>query len=341
MTDNGLPDDGNNSAAHGGRLLAASRQFPGARLPWIDLSTGINPWPFPVPHLAPSAWARLPEPEEIADLERAAAAHFGVADPACVIAVPGSDLAMRLLPHCLDVRRMAIVGPTYGGHMEAWAGRQAVEISFDSLPDDVDGLTVVNPNNPDGRILSAEMLEAVRRQMVARGGILIVDEAFVDAVPEAGIGGPVHSGVVVLRSFGKFFGLGGLRLGFIVADPALARRIRTQLGAWPVSGPAVAIGTIAYRDAGWIEATRQHLHHAVARLDDLFAEAGLSVVGGTPLFRLVEAGDAAALADCLARHGILVRAFSDRPQLLRFGLPADEAATERLFHALSSLETCR
>jgi cobalamin biosynthetic protein CobC len=296
------------NGVHGGRLKAAQAQYRQVRGEWIDLSTGINPWGYPVAGLDAAGWARLPEPEDMAGLEQAAAAYFGV-DAECVVAVPGSDLAMRLLPGLLpDVRRMAILGPTYGGHAEAWGDR-----GFDTL-EGADGVTVVRPNNPDGRVLPVHELP----------GVVIVDEAFADVT--SGIGCFVP-GRIVLRSFGKFFGLGGLRLGFVIADPDFAAKVRGVIGAWPVSGPAVKIGTLAYRDAPWIAATRERLAAAASRLDEVIVAVGLEIIGGTSLFRLVR-GDH---SERLARAGILVRRF---PGAMRIGLPADDAALARLGEGL-------
>lgn len=329
---------------HGGRLQAARLRFPDAPQPWIDLSTGINPWPYPLPELTPDIWARLPEPEEIAALEQAAADYFGVADAACVIATPGSDLAMRLLPSHLLAQRVAIVGPTYGGHREAWFGRAVVEVTREGLGQavaHVDAAVVVDPNNPDGTILSQDALDDARVGLAARGGVLIVDEAFADTIPGGLLeryGGALPPGLILLRSFGKYFGLGGLRLGFVIAGEPLAGALRHVLGAWPVSGPAAVIGTAAYRDHRWIAATRIRLRAAAEALDRLLSEAGLGVIGGTPLFRLVERDGAITLADHLGRNGILVRSFPDRPRLLRLGLPADQWASARLLDALKSWE---
>lgn len=292
------------NGVHGGRLKAARAAYPDVRGEWVDLSTGINPWGYPVAGLVADDWARLPEPEDLAELEAAAADYFGV-DAACVVAVPGSDLAMRLLPGLLpDVRRMAISGPTYGGHKEAWGARAVEPI------EGADGWTVVRPNNPDGRVLAVDGLP----------GVVIVDEAFADVT--AGVGCFVP-GRIVLRSFGKFFGLGGLRLGFVIADRGFAERVRGVIGAWPVSGPAVKIGTLAYRDGDWISATRERLRVAAGRLDEVIVAAGLEIIGGTSLFRLVR-GDR---SERLAQAGILVRRF---PGAMRIGLPADDVALQRL-----------
>jgi cobalamin biosynthetic protein CobC len=317
-------------AVHGGRLTAASRRFGRDVSDWVDLSTGIGPDPYPFdgslvdPH-------RLPEPEELAALEATAAAAFGVAEPDTVVAVPGSDLALRLLPLLVPARCPAILVPAYGGHAEAWPRARPLglaEVAAGGF--DADLLILCNPNNPDGRVLPPAQLRGL-------GVRLIVDEAFADAHPEASLL-PERAGAVVLRSFGKFFGLAGLRLGFVIADRPLAARLRALLGAWPVSAAAIAAGRAAYADHGWHVARRRRLAGAAARLDALLAGAGLAIAGGTRLFRLARHPGAASLFSHLAAAGILVRPFADRPDTLRFGIPGPERAWQRLSAALATWE---
>src|SRR5689334_11098142 len=114
---------------HGGKIEAARALFPYVRAPWIDLSTGISPWPYPFAPLSPPAFTRLPCPESIAALEAAAAKSFGIADPAHVVAVPGSDLALRALGQVFAGRRVAVVRPGYSGHVLAWDGAEISLIS--------------------------------------------------------------------------------------------------------------------------------------------------------------------------------------------------------------------
>jgi cobalamin biosynthesis protein CobC len=140
---------------------------------------------------------------------------------------------------------------------------------------------------------------------------------------------------VVLRSFGKFFGLAGLRLGFALARPEIAVRLAAALGPWAVSGLAVAIGQTALADTGWAEAMRERLEEEARRLDAVLTGAGIEIVGGTPLFRLVRTSAADRLFHQLGRVGILVRRFPENPAWLRFGLPASEAAWHRLRAALA------
>jgi len=310
---------------HGGRLAAARAGFPRAPQPWLDLSTGVNPRPYPAARAGRAERARLPDPEALRRLEAAAAQAFG-APAERVAAVAGSEAAIRLLPDLLAVRHVAIAQLAYGGHAEAWAAAGAA-LTQDSA--NAEAWVVVNPNNPDGRVTPAELLcaSAGRRWT-------IVDEAFVETAPELSLAPRAAGRLVVLRSFGKFYGLAGLRLGFVVADESLIARLRSKLGDWPVCAEAIAAGLAAYADAAWAERTRARLSRDAARLDRMLARGGLEVVGGTSLFRLTRARDAHAVFQRLACAGILCRPFED-PQLLRFGLPGRAADWARLDAALS------
>ncbi|WP_074204299.1 threonine-phosphate decarboxylase [Parasphingorhabdus marina] len=310
---------------HGGRLVAAAGRFKSAPAPWIDLSTGISPWAYPVPEVTADIWGRLPEPEQIARLERAAAEAFGVTKPAEIVAVPGSDLAIRLLGTLFPNSQGALLTPIYSGHRAAWP--DAVEISRDEA-DDHDLVILANPNNPDGRIVSPARLRALRGQ-------IIVDEAFADTEPAVSLL-PDRGDAIILRSFGKFYGLAGIRLGFVIADVPIVERLRHVLGDWPVSAIATTVGIAAYQDGNWQEHQRKRLGEAASRLDRLLEDSGLRIIGGTSLFRLAIHDKARELFEYLGRSGILVRPFSEEEQQLRFGLPANEAEWQRLTNALDS-----
>jgi len=310
----------------------AAAAFPAATLPWIDLSTGINPHAWSGPRADFAALRRLPDPAETASLEAAAAQAFGVADPACVVATPGAEFGLRLLPKLTGAPSVAIVSPTYGGHAEAWAnaGCAIRPIAWGDDAEDAAALVIVNPNNPDGRAVPAE---AVKR-LATPSQWLIVDESFVEAMPGLSVAAAAGKRMIVLRSFGKFYGLAGVRLGFLVAAPALATKARQMLGDWPVSAEAIAAGRSAYADPAWAEATRARLQADAARLDTLLSNAGMLVLGGTPLFRLCGSSGAETWFRRLAGHGILVRPFEAQPDWLRFGLPGNEAEWNRLEEAL-------
>lgn len=309
---------------HGGRLDAAEALFPNAPRPWLDLSTGVNPRPYPVRALSRQGLTRLPAPERLADLEAAAAAAFGVAADR-VAATPGTEAALRLLPRILGAGSVTIAQPTYGGHAAAWRAAGAEIRSSERAAARV----VVNPNNPDGRITPADVLVAS-----AEAAWTIVDEAFADPSPEMSVAPQAGGRLIVLRSFGKFYGLPGLRLGFVLGEPSLATEVRDAFGDWPVSSAAIDVGCAAYADESWRRRARERLRRDRLRLDQLLEDGGLQVLGGTDLFRLARAGNAEAVFLRLAGAGVLCRPFRD-PNLLRFGLPYAAADWARLGAALS------
>ena len=321
--------------AHGGHLQAARRRFPGAPEPWIDLSTGINPHAYPVPGLPPEAWTRLPEPEAVAALEAAAAQAYGVSDPACVAAAPGTQSLIQWLPRLRPPGRVDVVGPTYAEHEANWrAGGHQVRAVAGLAETSGPVVVVCNPNNPTGQRHDPVVLLAVAASLSRRNGLLVVDESFAD-LERVSLAGAVPSpGLLLLRSVGKTYGLAGLRLGFALAYPEMAAAIRAALGPWAVSGAAIAVGGAALADDAWRIAAEPLLRDDSARLGALLAAARCGAIGHTLLFRLVAHGDAAGLAARLGEAGILVRRFAGHPHWLRFGVPGHPGAWDRLARAL-------
>jgi cobalamin biosynthetic protein CobC len=319
---------------HGGDLAQVRARFPEAPQPWIDLSTGINPTPYPLPPIPAEAWTRLPEAHEVERLEAIAATAFGVDDPAGVAATPGTQALIQMLPRLIGGARVGILGFTYQEHARVWreAEREVVVVDTVEALATCDVGLVVNPNNPDGQVVPPGELAALALDMSAAGRRLIVDEAFVDVLEEGASLAPrlPLGGTIVLRSFGKTWGLAGVRLGFCVGDARFAGAVRRAFGPWAVPGPAVAIGAAALADRPWLEATRARLDRDAARLDAILAAAGCRVLGGTSLFRLVDHADGGRFADRLAAAGIHVRRFPHDDRLLRLGLPGEETAWERL-----------
>ena len=303
---------------HGGQLLAAMRVWPQATTPWVDLSTGINPHPYPAPRASAMARGRLPFPEETASLEALAGIAFGMGDPERVLATPGAEAGLRLLPEVLSIGTVLIAGPTYASHADAWLGAGAQTVDREEQARVV---VLVNPNNPDGRLYTQGELLALADRLAARDGWLIVDESFADVTAEPSLAAQDHPRVVVLRSFGKFFGLAGLRLGFVLGPPELIRRLRRRQGDWPVSADALAAGLAAYADGDWMRRTRARLVRDAAWLDSRLERAGFEIIGGASLFRLAKAADASDRFQTLCACGILTRPFADQPTWLRFGLP--------------------
>lgn len=340
MTDIFPYNDADEPLPHGGDLGAARRLFPDATEPFIDLSTGINPNSYPLPPLPAELFARLPDAAATARLATAAATSYGAPSAAHVVPAPGTQGLLGLVAGLVRRGRAAILTPTYNEHARAarLAGHSVIETRESAALGDADLAIVTNPNSPDGRLIEREALLAVAAKLRARGGVLVVDEAFMDVGPPGfSLAGDVGRGnLVVLRSFGKFFGLAGIRLGFALLDRPSAVRLAAMLGPWAVSGPALAIGAAALADTAWIEATRHRLLQASGRLDAILIGAGLGIPGGTALFRLVRTPAAAALFQHLGRAGILVRNFPDNATWLRFGLPAGEEDWLRLQIAMDA-----
>lgn len=315
---------------HGGGIEAAKRHFGGDG--WIDLSTGINPHPWPGAAALAFDWQRLPDAGALARLEAVAAAYLGV-DARHLCAVPGTEAGLRLTGALIGgpARHVA---PGYRTHGEMIAGSLAIKA--DEAAHWGGTLVVANPNNPDGRTIGADAMRALldRRR---DGGWLLVDEAFADPDPTTSVAPLVDDDqrLIVFRSFGKFFGLAGVRLGFVVAPKTIVAALRERLGAWPLSAAAIMIGTAAYADRDWIAAARQQLTDEAAALDAMLAGRGFQPIGACPLFRLIEVNYAQALFEHLARRAILTRPFADQPRWLRIGLPADAGARARLEAALA------
>ena len=317
---------------HGGGIAQAMRQFGGEAGDWLDLSTGINPAPWP--GMAAPDWRALPDAGALAALEAAAAGHFGVV-PAHCCAVPGSEMGLRLIGRLIG-GRAAYLWPAYRTHGAAFADAVPVLGPDQGLPDDAVTLLLANPNNPDGRVLEPDRLRLWHDRLAARRGWLVVDEAFADATPGVSVAGHVGAWrrLVVLRSFGKFFGLAGLRLGFVLGPEAVLAPLRAMLGDWPLGAGALAMGAAAYADAPWIAQARADLAQRAGRMDALLARYGWQAQGQCPHFRLMADDRAAGLFARLARHRILSRPFDYDPRWLRLGVPAAEADWARLGRAL-------
>ena len=311
--------------AHGGDIAAAAERFGTPAEGWLDLSTGINPQPYPFLEPDSAAWQRLPQQHELDALIAAAATRYGVPDTACIVAAPGSQAILQWLPRLILPTQVTVLGPTYGEYAPTWraGGHGVTTVRELSGGANATIVMLANPNNPDGYRYPRELLLELAEGLAARGGYLMVDEAFADADPAISLAPHAGKpGLVLLRSLGKFYGLAGLRLGFALAPPDLASKLTTAVGPWAVSGPALAIGAQALNDGAWAFETRDRLTASSARLADLLRRSGLDLVGGTALFQLARHPQAAALYQHLGRSCILVRTFAGEPDWLRFGLPA-------------------
>lgn len=319
---------------HGGQLRAAAARYGIAVEGWLDLSTGINPIPFVPPEIPLAAWARLPQEQD--GLEDAAARYYGTPD---LLPLPGSQAAIQLLPRLRRRCRAGVLHPGYAEHAHAWrsAGHEVQELCADEIAaqiNNLDVLVLMQPNNPTGEIFTHTQLHEWHAQLAARGGWLIVDEAFIEASTQTSFAPPqMPQGLIVLRSLGKFFGLAGARVGFVLAHAGLLARLRAALGPWSVAGPSRHVAQAALLDSTWQAATRARLQQDGARLTLLLSDAGLPPAGGCGLFQWVPTQQAEAIHQQLAQRGILTRLFT-QPRSVRFGLPGSGAEWSRLSEAL-------
>lgn len=313
---------------HGGNIDGAMARFGGAPSEWIDLSTGINRQPYPLPELPASAWQALPTRTEITTLSRTAAHAYGT--QAAILPVAGAQAAIQMIPRLSPPARAHVLGPTYNEHAASLraAGWQVSEVTTPAALAGADLAVVVNPNNPDGRCLTPEALLALKTQT----GQLVVDESFADPNPKLSLAPYLdgQKGLFVLRSFGKFYGLAGVRLGFVLGSGPEIATLTEMAGPWPVSGPAIHIGQAALADRDWARSTTLRLHDDCARADHIAAALGWRLQGGAELFRLYDTPDAQAAQDRLARARIWSRIFPWSPRLLRLGLPGTEDEWARL-----------
>ncbi len=341
---------------HGGQLKAASEKFGVSPKDWLDLSTGINPNSYPLPEVPNKVWQRLPEIND--GLEQAASQYYG---SDFLLPVAGSQEAIQRLPTivaCQKKCRVGILKPAYHSHQQVWEQQGHEVIGFtkeqvtSQLLASLDVLIVVNPTNPTTEFFSSTLLLEWHQALDQQGGILIVDEAFIDASPEHSlIQPPPKKGLIVLRSIGKFFGLAGIRLGFVWAERDVLQALESQQDDWSVSHPARWAGVHALQDKAWQESQREALPQQSDRLVKLLEEMIFNrplINGGVyfnttnqhvhsiTLFAYFEHPRAAFIYQQLAQYGVLVRLFGN-PPALRFGLPANEAAWKMLTDSLNNI----
>lgn len=339
---------------HGGRRRAAAQRYGIPEADWLDLSTGINPQAYPVPAVPPEVWNRLPEDDD--GLARIAADCYGATGE--LLPLAGSQAAIQALPRLFTPRRVAVLQPSYAEHRHHWqaaghAVRGFAAAALEQVAREADVVVLCNPNNPDGHRFAPDRLLAAAALLRTRGAHLVVDEAFVDALPAASViaaAGTTAPNLIVLRSLGKFYGLAGARVGFVAATAPLRESLRRVGGPWPVAGPARWAARAALADFAWRDAARHRLLADSARLAALLSETLAATPTATPiaaptaapvdnpLFVWLPTPAAAALAERLARRGVLVRHFADAECCgLRFGLPGPSTEWRRLAAALKDL----
>ncbi|MEM8980410.1 MAG: threonine-phosphate decarboxylase [Pseudomonadota bacterium] len=298
---------------HGGGLDAAIAAYGGTRERWIDLSTGINPVPYPLPDLRAEAWTALPDQAAMDHLIKAARRFWNIPKAAAVLPVPGVSIAIAMMPQITGAQSLTIQERTYNEHAAAYVAVGA------KLTPKASVAIHIHPNNPTGQFCTEGNLQLEQHDWV------IIDESFCDVAPEQShIALTERSNVMMQKSFGKFWGLAGLRLGFVIGPQAAVDHLARLIGPWAVSGPALEIGAKALEDEAWAQTTRSRLAQDAQRLDDLILSKPTELLGGTDLFRLYKVPDAKAWQSHLARAHIWSRVFPYDPTWLRLGLPAPQ-----------------
>lgn len=322
---------------HGGRLDNAMAIHGGKREDWLDLSTGINPTAYPIPELKDYSWQSLPDQASQDKLTAAANAYYTVQPDYSLVAASGTQAIIQLLPQVLKQKSVAIVSPTYEEHFHCWNKAQRKVIKVATLAEAVESaeiVVVVNPNNPTAVTYQPDEVFVAAKQLEQKQGCLIVDEAFCDVMPELSVVSKQQENIIVLRSFGKFFGLAGLRLGFAICHKSIADGLYSRQGPWSVSGPALEIGAVAFSDANWIETTRLAIKQHSEAQAEVVAACGLTLIGNAGLFMEFEHANASSIHEALQKAHILTRAFPQRPTRLRFGLCKNMDDLERFAWAL-------
>lgn len=322
---------------HGGRLDAAISEYGGKPEDWLDLSTGINPSAYPVPPISEKSWHRLPDEMAQVQLEKAARNYYRVPPGLDLVASNGTQAILQKLPQVLLQGNAAILSPTYKEHQHCWKQAGRTVFAPGGLNEAVDAaeiVVVVNPNNPTGATISPDVLVEAAQKLSDKSGFLIIDEAFADVFPELSCVPQMRENMIVLRSFGKFFGLAGLRLGFTIGVKSIVDQLQVKLGPWNVSGPALEIGARALGDFGWASKTRAQIKQNSEDQSEVISTCGLQLIGNAGLFMEFEHPKASEIYQALLSQQILVRSFEKRKTRLRFGLCKDMEELERLAWAL-------
>lgn len=316
---------------HGGQLKEAKIQFPHVVQRWIDLSTGINPYAYPFSPIAIDRSTQLPSIEDEHRLRGVAAFRYGVRDQHLIAIAPGTQILISLLPYILKAKQVCIFCPTYMEHIKTWqqAGMPVHRVTtlddFMSFSTQEQTIGILcNPNNPDGRLLNVQQMQAIIHQWGSFRNHVVVDEAFMDFEGQTIASLLPHPALTILRSFGKTYGLAGVRIGFFLSNATYVEKVRQMLGPWAISGHALHIGLQALKNREWVLQVKGQLSKQVKQFDQLFIQHGCKIVGGTHLFRLVEMQEAHDLWQYLANNGIWVRKFDYNSQWLRFGLPPEQ-----------------
>ncbi|MEP2651908.1 MAG: threonine-phosphate decarboxylase CobD [Paraglaciecola sp.] len=310
---------------HGGQLNQIALQYNIPLHEWLDLSTGIAPTSFPIPTLPGCVWQQLPQPSDA--LINSAREYYQTPH---ILPIAGSQVVIQILPQIAAKQgyqssRVWIPSVGYQEHYKAWFAAgftlQRYHSANDIALQPKDIIVLINPNNPKGDIYNYEEVASLFRQVKQQGGLLIIDEAFMDCTPEHSfIRYSDEPQLIVLRSIGKFFGLAGLRLGFVSASDSWLTLFTNLIGPWSVSGPAQYIGQLALADEPWQRKQRAFLAAQSQELAQLLKDTLNVTPTGTALFQTVKCEQSPLIFEKLCRQSVYVR-LCDEKNALRFGIP--------------------
>ena len=308
---------------HGGNASEVALLYGIAPADMLDLSAAISPISYPLPPLVQSEWQTLPNRLSEQAVLEAARQAYQLPSGVNICLAAGSQSLLQAAPYLLSPTKVwHDKRVTYNEHLPAWAhaGHDCL-ISVD-MPPAISAAIIVRPNNPDGFIMPIDRVLDCAHHCQRQGGFVLVDEAFSDVIPEQSlIPYSQDLPLVITRSFGKFFGLAGLRLGFAIGQEKYITALRARIGPWPVAMPALQAALCALADRNWHSAHRQFLSNHATQMKEALSMSGLDFTGGCALFLTFSHDKAHDLHQYLARKGIWTRIYSSYPHLIRFGLP--------------------
>jgi len=336
---------------HGGDLVWASDTFHRPIHEWVDLSTGISPWAYPVPNVPPETWQPLPyQQQPLLD----AAAHYYQCPYTHVLPVAGSQCAIDAIPQTLKKSCVAIPLTGYQEHAKSWEKSGHQVIHYDDpeqlqcllAQKKIHHIVIINPNNPTAEYWSMSALLALHSQLSSQQK-LIVDEAFMDLDEQHSLRSYIgrdtaFDNIIVLRSVGKFFGVAGVRLGFVLSASSYLSLLQQVIPLWQVSNIALWLGEKILLDDEWQQLQCKRIYQRQQKmcvvLSTIFKHYSLQQAG---LFTTLIGDQAevysqfmtAAEAGVLLRYGDckIANAYGTeeshqeaRRAWLRIGLPKDE-----------------
>ena len=328
---------------HGGDLSDAVRVNRKIKK-WIDLSTGINPNAYNDFNIDKTVYSHLPSGNQLAELMSIARGYYNLNQEIKICAYQGAQGVINILPNIVNKNihdTIQILTPTYTEHYRVWNDHGFKIRLVTNIENELDPsipFVLVNPNNPDGKLFQPKYLEELWERIRKAGGFLILDESFMDGTPDMSFRfDNCRDNVIVIRSFGKFFGLPGLRLGFVYGDNHYINKVSSLVGPWPISSSSLLIARKAMLDTVWISATITDLKMKSTALSNFLHDQKLKTVGDCYFFKTIELDNASQMHKALANHGIWTRIFNYNQKWLRMGLTKNKFEFEYLANTIMDI----